>query len=157
MTDGAAGLSIAELASLVGATPRAIRFWVRQGVLPAPELHGPSTRYAPACVARIRAMRALRVHGLALREVARRLRGASDAEIDAWSAGASPAPPAPLAAAASAGAAHGPAGAAGRTAERWKRLVLLPGLELHLRDGSGPLLESIAGEIAARYGAPVDR
>jgi DNA-binding transcriptional MerR regulator len=156
MTDGAAGLSIAELASLVGATPRAIRFWVRQGVLPAPELHGPSTRYAPACVARIRAMRALRVHGLALREVARRLRGASDAEIEAWSAGASPAPSAPPSAgpaSAPAAPAHGP----GAAAERWQRVVLLPGLELHLRDGSGPLLESIAGEIAVRYGGPRDR
>lgn len=47
-----------------------------------------------------------------------------------------------------------PAAALPADAEHWQRIVLLPGLKLHLRDPSGPLLASIASEIAERYSAP---
>jgi DNA-binding transcriptional MerR regulator len=153
-----AGYTLAELARAVGETERTLRYWVRRDVLPHPSPRGPSARYDASCATRVRALRALQATGLDLRTIRRRLENADEAELSQLAAGgAAPVPGAPPARAAAVAPAvgapphaGGPAWAPG-PAPRWQRYQLLPGLELHLREGGGPLLSALAGEIVARY------
>ena len=137
------GYLIDELARVSGATPRAIRYWVRRGVLASPHARGPNTRYAPACVARIAALRVLQAQGASLREVRKRFDNATPAEIEAIVH-----PPAPT-------PTHPPAAAPAAHAERWQRFAIAPGLELHLRDGAGDAVAAHANENATRWGSRV--
>jgi hypothetical protein len=46
-----------------------------------------------------------------------------------------------------------PGGRAGYPAERWERVVLIPGLELFVNGAGGAILRRLAAEIYAQYGA----
>jgi DNA-binding transcriptional MerR regulator len=77
------GYTISELATLVGVTPRTIRYYVSIGLLPAPGQAGPGTRYGAAHLARLRLIRRLQREHLPLGEVAARLEGLDDSAIEA--------------------------------------------------------------------------
>ncbi len=136
------GLTIEQLAQALTVTRRAIRFWVQRGVLPKPGFRGRGTRYSPSSVARIHAMRALQRQGLTLSEIRHRLDNATPDEIERLAASVAPAPAAPE-----------PEPIAALHAEQWQRLLLLPGLELHLRRGSPAVIVDIANQIARHYAA----
>jgi hypothetical protein len=197
--------AIKELAEVTRLTPRAIRGWIKAGILPPPEFRGSRTVYDQAHVMRILAIKRLRSdlwtiaeirHWMsratveAIERVIRRAdlvvpRPAAPAAAVAPVVGAAPpqpaprppastaavtAPPAPASPPpASPAAATGPAPAAppaasptprqpppepSYPAERWERVVLHPGLELHVRDE--PALRRLAQEIF-RYFGPAGR
>ena len=65
--------SLSELTKLADVTPRTVRFYVAQGLLPAPTLEGPNTRYTDEHLARLRAIRKLQAAHLPLAEIRRQL------------------------------------------------------------------------------------
>src|SRR5215213_279576 len=88
--------SIADLSRLSGVTPRTVRYYVAQGLLPSPEQAGPSTRYGEGHLARLRLIKRLQREHLPLAEIRGRLERMGDDELHAAldNAGAAP-PPAP--------------------------------------------------------------
>lgn len=86
--------TLAELASLTGVSPRTIRYYVAQGLLPSPEGAGPATRYPAAALARLKLVRQLQRGHLPLAEIRRRLTTLTDGEIVELAAVPEPAPPA---------------------------------------------------------------
>ena len=75
--------AIGELADLAGVTPRTIRYYVSIGLLPSPPQAGPRTRYGDGHLARLKLIRHLQKQHLPLGEIADRLSGLDDAEVEA--------------------------------------------------------------------------
>jgi DNA-binding transcriptional MerR regulator len=73
--------SIAELADLAGVTPRTVRYYVAQGLLPAAGQTGPGTRYSASHLARLRVIRGLQAEHQPLAEIRKRLADLDDDEI----------------------------------------------------------------------------
>ena len=73
--------SITDLARLSGVTPRTVRYYVAQGLLPSPEQAGPSTRYGEGHLARLRLIRRLQREHLPLAEIRARLAPLGDDEV----------------------------------------------------------------------------
>lgn len=81
-----------ELSEAAGVTPRTVRYYVQQGLLPAPSTRGPGTRYDRPYLDRLQLIRRLQREHLPLAEIRRRLEGLGDDGIrDALAA--SPEPP----------------------------------------------------------------
>lgn len=70
--------TLQDLADLAGVTPRTIRFYVAQGVLPSPGRTGPGTTYGPSHLARLRLIRRLQREHLPLAEIRARLAALPD-------------------------------------------------------------------------------
>ena len=75
--------SIADLARLADVTPRTIRYYVAQGLLPSPESAGPATRYGDGHLARLRLIRRLQRDHLPLAEIRIRLEQMGDVDVQA--------------------------------------------------------------------------
>ena len=73
--------SLADLARLADVTPRTVRYYIAQGLLPAPEAAGPATRYGEGHLARLRLIRRLQRDHLPLAEIRARLERMGDDEI----------------------------------------------------------------------------
>lgn len=73
--------SIADLARLTDVTPRTVRYYVAQGLLPAPGESGPGAHYGPAHLDRLQLIRRLQRQHLPLAEIRTRLSTLSDQEI----------------------------------------------------------------------------
>ena len=86
--------SLATLADESGVAPRTIRFYIAQGVLPAPFGGGPATRYSQGHLDRLRLIRSLQRQHLPLAEIRARLEGLSDIDVAALVA-REPTPPPP--------------------------------------------------------------
>jgi DNA-binding transcriptional MerR regulator len=108
-----AGMSIGELADAAGLSRRAIRFYVQQGLLPAPLGRGRGRHYDGSHLESLRRIAELQSAGHSLEAIRRIQRGG-------------PVPAAPAAESRRSRAAR-PALAA----ELWTRLQLAEGLELH--------------------------
>ena len=85
--------SLTELADLAGVTPRTIRYYLAQGLLPAVGQSGPGAKYDGRHLARLRLIRRLQAEHLPLAEIRRRLDGLSDEEIRALAGTGEPEPP----------------------------------------------------------------
>src|SRR3954465_3010081 len=85
--------SLTELADLAGVTPRTVRYYLAQGLLPAVGQTGPGNKYGEAHLARLRLIRRLQAEPLPLAEIRRRLEGLSRSDI--LTLAAAPAPAAP--------------------------------------------------------------
>ncbi|MFL5708369.1 MAG: MerR family transcriptional regulator [Chloroflexota bacterium] len=85
--------SLTELADLAGVTPRTVRYYLAQGLLPAVGQTGPGSKYREAHLARLRLIRRLQAEHLPLAEIRRRLEGLSGPDI--LTLAAAPAPPVP--------------------------------------------------------------
>jgi DNA-binding transcriptional MerR regulator len=94
-----------ELAVLAGVSRRTVRFYVQEGLLPAPLGVGRGRHYGPQHLARLLEVKALQERGRSLAEIRDALEGATRIED-----GAAPPPP--------------------RT--HWVRLEILPGVELNV-------------------------
>ncbi|MEI7745561.1 MAG: MerR family transcriptional regulator [Chloroflexota bacterium] len=73
--------SLADLARLADVTPRTIRYYVAQGLLPSPEAAGSNTRYGEGHLARLRLIRRLQREHLPLAEIRSRLEQLGDEEV----------------------------------------------------------------------------
>ena len=74
-------LSIAELAERVGLTRRTIRYYVAEGLLPAPGGRGQRRVYTPEHLVRLQAILRLKAAFLPLSEIRRRLRELTTTEL----------------------------------------------------------------------------
>ena len=61
--------SLADLARLADVTPRTVRYYVAQGLLPSPDAAGPATRYGEGHLLRLRLIRHLQREHLPLAEI----------------------------------------------------------------------------------------
>ena len=73
--------SLQDLADLADVTPRTIRFYVAQGILPSPGRVGPGTTYGPGHLARLKLIRRLQREHLPLAEIRARLDVLNDEAI----------------------------------------------------------------------------
>jgi DNA-binding transcriptional MerR regulator len=73
--------ALTELADLAGVTPRTVRYYLAQGLLPAVGHTGPGAKYDDRHLARLRLVRRLQAEHLPLAEIRRRLDELDDDEI----------------------------------------------------------------------------
>ncbi len=119
-----------ELADAAGVTPRSVRYYIAQGLLPSPGRLGAGTRYGREHLDRLILIRQLQDQGLSLAQIRDRLEpDPSPALADANWARLEP-PMAMLRATRAGPMAPAPASAS-RTV--WERLSLAPNVELHIR------------------------
>jgi DNA-binding transcriptional MerR regulator len=86
--------SLTELADLAGVTPRTVRYYLAQGLLPAVGQTGPGSKYDEDHLARLRLIRRLQAEHLPLAEIRRRLDDLESNEIRDLAGSDAPAPPA---------------------------------------------------------------
>jgi len=84
--------SLTELADLADVTPRTVRYYLAQGLLPGVS-PGPGSKYDAGHLARLRLIRRLQAEHLPLAEIRRRLDDLDDDEIRELTGGDEPAPP----------------------------------------------------------------
>ena len=85
--------SLTELADLGGVTPRTVRYYLGQGLLPAVGPSGPGSKYGTTHLARLRLIRRLQAEHLPLAEIRRRLDDLDEAAIRDLAAQERPSPP----------------------------------------------------------------
>ena len=85
--------SLTELADLAGVTPRTVRYYLAQGLLPAVGQTGPGSKYDDGHLARLRVIRRLQAEHLPLAEIRRRLETLDDEEIRELVDAGEPPPP----------------------------------------------------------------
>jgi DNA-binding transcriptional MerR regulator len=88
--------SISDLSRLADVTPRTIRYYVSQGLLPSPEVAGPATRYGKGHLQRLRLIRRLQRDHLPLAEIRARLEQLGDDEVRTMMESDPAAVPAPM-------------------------------------------------------------
>lgn len=139
-----------ELCSEAGVTPRTVRYYIQQGLLPAPEPQGPATRYGRSHLDRLRLIRHLQAEHQPLAVIRKRLEELPDEDVHRLVAAAAPARSpssavdyvrSVLGGSAPRGRFASPAHVAESPAIRtpspgrseWDRLSLAPDVELHVR------------------------
>lgn len=75
--------SLTDLARVTGVTPRTVRYYIAQGLLPGANETGPGASYDERHLARLRLVRELQRQHLPLAEIRGRLAGLADAEVAA--------------------------------------------------------------------------
>ncbi|WP_437901620.1 helix-turn-helix domain-containing protein [Sorangium sp. So ce124] len=140
-----------ELAGEAGVAPRTVRYYVQRGLLPAPEFRGKDTSYGREHLARLRAIKVLQQAHLPLEEIQARLAGAGLDEIERIAAGAPPRDPEVRCAAPEEVAAAPPVGSGAPRGERWERVEIADGVELHVRTDAPERSRRIALDIESRY------
>jgi len=74
-------LDLAELSARAGVSTRTVRYYIQQGLLPAPESRGPGAHYGGEHLDRLHLIRRLQREHLPLAEIRRRLEALDAAEI----------------------------------------------------------------------------
>lgn len=85
--------TLTDLADLAGVTPRTVRYYLSQGLLPAVRASGPGAKYDDSHLARLRLIRRLQAEHQPLAEIRRRLETLDDADIAAIAVEPAPPPP----------------------------------------------------------------
>lgn len=83
--------SLADLCDLADVTPRTVRFYIAQGLLPPASGSGPAARYEDGHLHRLRLIRRLQKEHLPLVEIRRRLDALTDLDVERLAS--EPAPP----------------------------------------------------------------
>jgi DNA-binding transcriptional MerR regulator len=134
--------TLPDLADLADVTPRTVRYYIAQGLLPSPSQVGPGARYGDRHLDRIRLIKLLQREHLPLAEIRARLAKMDDSQVSAL-AQSTPTGGPPASAAAyvryalsgpesrSAGLATPPPSEPSRS--QWDRITLTPDIELHVR------------------------
>jgi DNA-binding transcriptional MerR regulator len=146
--DAAAVFDLQELADQAAVTTRTIRYYIQQGLLPAPGAQGPATRYGQEHLDRLRLIRHLQREHQPLAEIRRQLEGLRDDDVRRLVASASPAKrpssavdyvrsvlsgSARVLSARTASAAEPSARTPTPGKSQWERIPLTPDVELHVR------------------------
>lgn len=170
-------MGIAELAERAGVTPRTVRYYVAEGLLPAPGGRGQRRAYSQEHLRRLDMIRQLKDAYLPLYEIRRRLdapassprprtgEGDSVVAVGAVTSGAMPAAVSSIAVASV--AARPPIGFGGApgvgrieiyepTETTWRRHVLTPGIELHYRETDDPRLAEAIQRLIREAAAILD-
>jgi DNA-binding transcriptional MerR regulator len=134
------GYSAIELARAAGISPSTIKHWIASGLMDKPEFRARRTTYGREHLVRALAIKKLREHNVLLPEIKRRLAKIPLEELAKEVLPPEPPPPAPR---------DAPAADIGQA---WRRVELLPGLELHVRADAGAVVHRLAEEIRQRYG-----
>jgi DNA-binding transcriptional MerR regulator len=149
---------IDELAREGQVSPRTIRYYVQRGLLPAPAFHGKDTTYDRGHLLRLQVIKKLQEGHLPLDEIQAKIGAASEKELERILADGSASPP-PKNATHRGGSYRNPSPeeppskeAAAEARERWERIHLMPGLELHVRSDAGADARRAALEIQSQYG-----
>ena len=79
----AARYALTELSALAGVTPRTVRYYIAQGLLPGAGASGPGAKYDDTHLARLRLIKRLQAEHQPLAEIRRRLETLDDAAIAA--------------------------------------------------------------------------
>ena len=87
--------SLSDLTRLADVTPRTVRYYVAQGLLPSPEAAGPATRYGEGHLARLRLIKRLQRDHLPLAEIRARLERMDDEGVLAAAEALDPQEPEP--------------------------------------------------------------
>lgn len=126
--------SIADLERETGVSSRNIRYYISEGILPPAYGRGPTATYDLGHLLRLRMIARLRDEGIGLKEIRERLGGMSDEDIAA-TLKIQTRPP----------------------EDRWRRVMLHPSLELHVREPGGEpdLALEEAVELLVRLAQPV--
>ena len=74
-------VDLAELSDKTKVSPRTIRYYIQQGLLPAPDARGPGAHYGPEYVDRLNLIRRLQQEHLPLSEIRKRMEKLQPAEI----------------------------------------------------------------------------
>jgi DNA-binding transcriptional MerR regulator len=74
---------ISDLADLAGVSPRTIRYYTEEGLLPQPEVDGKYAYYTQAHLSRLNLIKLLKDNYLPLKEIRQVLLGMTDKEIEA--------------------------------------------------------------------------
>jgi DNA-binding transcriptional MerR regulator len=85
--------TLTELSDLAGVTPRTIRYYLAQGLLPTVGVSGPGAKYDDTHLARLRLIKRLQREHQPLAEIRRQLASLDDAAVLAIAAEPAPAPP----------------------------------------------------------------
>lgn len=75
-------LDLTELCDVADVTPRTVRYYIQQGLLPAPAARGPGAHYHEGHLARLRLIRRLQREHLPLGEIRERLERLTDADVN---------------------------------------------------------------------------
>ncbi len=75
-------LDINTLCEQARVTPRTVHFYIQQGLLPPAGAPGPGTRYGEGHVSRLKLIRLLQKQHLPLAEIAKRIKGLTDEQVD---------------------------------------------------------------------------
>lgn len=81
MTEDQSPLELRELAHSAGVTPRTIRYYIGQGLLPPPSGRGPGASYGREHLDRLLLIRRLQEEHLPLAEIRKQLEGLDDAAV----------------------------------------------------------------------------
>ncbi len=170
--------TIHELAEVSGVSARTIRHYIQRGLLPAPTPQGRYTRYEPAVLSRLQHVRELQSSGLSIDGMIARFATDESSTVPARPPVPAPAirtapevslpPQAPDAPSVPVSTPVARSNRVARSSpaeppvlpsreagtERWARTVLVPGLEIHVREGSGLLVDRLAHEIITAYSLP---
>lgn len=164
--------TISELADAAGVTPRTIRYYVTEGLLPQPDMRGKYALYTNEHLQRLELIGRLKDAYLPLSEIRARLEQLSVKQVKDLLASDSPEPSdsaadyitRALASKAQSGVAEAPASYGGRgvgpdagrfeqsvpfVEERWRRIQLMPGVELHIRESLEPRARSLVDRLIA--------
>ncbi len=85
--------TIRDVARLAGVTQRTVRYYVAQGLLPAPDGAGPGAHYGQGHLERLRLIKRLQRQHLPLAEIRSRLEGLTDGQITDLNRGDAPPKP----------------------------------------------------------------
>lgn len=139
-------LTTDEICSRHAITRRTLHYYIRFGLLASPRRRGAGTRYDAEHDARLRAIRALAASGASLATIKRKLRGATPTALEAMaSSAAGKGAPGSLPELGPAGDVQAPVG------EAWSRVVLVPGLELHVAASAPALVRRLAQQIRDHF------
>jgi DNA-binding transcriptional MerR regulator len=106
--------TMADLEAETGLTARTIRFYITEGLLPAARGRGVGATYGPSHLLRLKAIGLLKKDNTPLEQIRQRLQDMRDTELAAMLE-VETAPP----------------------EDRWRRVMLHPDLELHVRERGG--------------------
>lgn len=125
-------MKLSELAQAAGVSPRTVRYYIAQGLLPSPGRLGPTTRYGREHLERLRLIRRLQDQRLSLAEIRSQL---EDAPMPAALAAETP-PPSATAMRFTRPALE-EASASWLEPMLWERISLSRDIELHVRRRPG--------------------
>jgi DNA-binding transcriptional MerR regulator len=146
--------TIIDLAKLADVTPRTIRFYIAQGLLPSPEAAGPRTTYTDEHLERLRLIKKMQAAHLPLAEIRAQLRSMGAQDVAEMITPSEPARvsesaveyirgvlgtgPAPAAAPAARSVAPPPPPQTSQPAQepdrsQWDRVEITPDIEIHIR------------------------
>ncbi len=74
-------IDLVELSDKAKVSTRTIRYYIQQGLIPAPETRGPGAHYGPEHVDRLRLIKRLQLEHLPLSEIRRRIEKLSPDEV----------------------------------------------------------------------------